>query len=77
MAGWHHWFDGHEFEWTPGVGDRQGVLACCDSWIAKSQTWLSDWTELKYQGPFDINQIFYGCFGWDQIFANQVCAICE
>ena len=26
---WHHWLDGHEFEWTPGVGDRQGGLACC------------------------------------------------
>ena len=21
MAGWHHWVDGREFEWTPGVGD--------------------------------------------------------
>ena len=21
-----------EFEWTPGVGDGQGGLACCDSW---------------------------------------------
>ena len=21
MAGWHHQLDGHEFEWTPGVGD--------------------------------------------------------
>ena len=29
---WHHWLDGHEFEWTPGVGDGQGGLACCDSW---------------------------------------------
>ena len=25
MAGWHHWFDGHEFEWTPGV-DRKSVV---------------------------------------------------
>ena len=24
-------FDGHEFEWTPEVGDGQGGLACCDS----------------------------------------------
>ena len=31
MAGWHHWLDGQEFEWTPGVGDGQGGLACCDS----------------------------------------------
>ena len=31
MAGWHHRPDGHEFEWTPEVGDGQGDLACCDS----------------------------------------------
>ena len=29
MAGWHHWLDGCESEWT-GVGDGQGGLACCD-----------------------------------------------
>ena len=32
MAGWHHRLDGHEFEQAPGVGDGQGVLACCNSW---------------------------------------------
>ena len=32
MAGWHHWLNGRESEWTPGVGDGQGCLACCDSW---------------------------------------------
>ena len=32
MAGWHHWVDAHEFGWTPGVGDGQGGLVCCDSW---------------------------------------------
>ena len=30
MAGWHHWLDGRESEWTPGVGDGQGGLVCCD-----------------------------------------------
>ena len=35
MAGWHHRLDGHEFEWTPGVGDGQGGLACCNSWGRK------------------------------------------
>ena len=35
MAGWHHGLDGHEFEWTPGVGDGQGGLVCCDSWGRK------------------------------------------
>ena len=32
MAGWHHWLDGRESEWTPGVGDGQGGLVCCNSW---------------------------------------------
>ena len=41
MAGWHHWLDGHESGWTPGVGDGQGGLACCDSWGRKE----SDTTE--------------------------------
>ena len=31
MAGWHHWLDGHEFEWIPGVRDGQGGLVCCNS----------------------------------------------
>ena len=30
-----NWLDGHESEWTPGVGDGQGGLACCDSWGRK------------------------------------------
>ena len=41
MVGWHHWLNGHEFEWTPGVGDGQGGLACCNSWGCKE----SDTTE--------------------------------
>ena len=46
-AGWHHWLDGGEFEWTWGVGDGQGGLACCDSWGRKEldmTEWLN-WTE--------------------------------
>ena len=26
---WHHQLNGHEFEQTPGDGERQGSLACC------------------------------------------------
>ena len=47
MAGWYHQLDGHEFEWTPGVGDGQGSLACCDSWGCQEldmTEWLN-WTE--------------------------------
>ena len=49
MAGWHHWFDGHEFEQTPRVGDGQGGLACCDSWGSKESdtTEQLNWTELE------------------------------
>ena len=35
MVGWHHRLNGHEFEYTPGVGDRQGNLACCSTWGLK------------------------------------------
>ena len=31
-GGWLHWLDRRESEWTLGVGDGQGGLACCDSW---------------------------------------------
>ena len=31
-VGWHHQLNGHEFEWTLGVGDRQGGLTCWGSW---------------------------------------------
>ena len=48
MVGWHHWLNGHEFEWTPGVGDGQGGLVCCDSWGCKELDWATElnWTEL-------------------------------
>ena len=46
MVRWHHRLDGHAFEQAPGVGDGQA---------AKSQTWLSNWTELnKWRTKFSI-----------------------
>ena len=41
LSGWHHWLDGRESEWTPGVGDGQGGLAFCNSCGCKE----SDTTE--------------------------------
>ena len=35
MVGWHHQWDGREFEFAPGVGDGQGSLACCNPWGRK------------------------------------------
>ena len=63
MARWHHWLDGHESEWTLGVGDGQGGLACCDSWGCKESdtTEQLNWTELEdkesLRCPFPL---FYG-----------------
>ena len=50
MAGWHHRLDGHGFGWTPGVGDGQGGLACCDSWGRKESDTIErlNWTELIF-----------------------------
>ena len=52
MAGWHHWLYERESEWTPGVGDGQGGLACYNSWGRKEwdMTEQLNWTELKIWG---------------------------
>ena len=53
MAGWHHQLDGQEFGWTPGIGDGQGGVACCNSWSLKESdtTERLNWTELKLRIP--------------------------
>jgi len=60
MAGWHHWLDGHESEWTPGVGDGQGGLVCCDSWGCKESgtTEQLNWTELNTIWEFLLISFF-------------------
>ena len=47
MAGWHHWLNGRETEWTPGLGDEQGGLACCSPGGHKESdtTERLNWTE--------------------------------
>ena len=47
IVGWHHWLHGHGFAWTLGVGDGQGAWRAAIQGVAKSQTRLSNWTELK------------------------------
>ena len=68
MAGRHHWLNGRESEWTPGVGDGQGGLVCCDSWGHK----VSDTTERLNWTEFPLSQLVknatqVGIFGdsWD------------
>ena len=57
MAGWHHRLNGCESEWTPGVGDGQGGLACCDSWES-DMTERLNWTELNQSTPRRYSEIW-------------------
>ena len=52
MAGWYHWLNGHEFEWTLGVGDGQGGLACCSPYGSEEldTTERLNWTEWVWSG---------------------------
>ena len=51
VAGWHHRLDGHEFEWTLGIGDDREAWHAVIHGIAKNWTQLSDWTELNLSYP--------------------------
>ena len=88
MAGWHHWLNGRESEWTLGVGDGQGDLTCCDSWGRKESdtTEQLNWTELILEGWGFVNwPILYlpetysrPCFvflvGWTEfLFWGKIC----
>ena len=45
MVGWHHWFNGHEFEQTPGDSEGQGSLVCFSPWGHKESDttkWLNN-----------------------------------
>ena len=50
VVGWHHRLNGHEFGWTPGVGNGQGGLVYCGSWVCKEldMTEQLNWAELKH-----------------------------
>ena len=45
MVGWHHWLNGHESAQTSRIVAGEMSLDCCSPW--KSQTWLSNWTNVK------------------------------
>ena len=53
-GGWDGWMasltHAHEFGWTPGVGDGQGGLECCDSWGCK---------ELDMTEPLNWIEVFW------------------
>ena len=62
MAGWHHWLDGRESEWTLVDGDGQGGLVCCDSWGRKESdmierlNWsLTPYRKINWKWIMDLN----------------------
>ena len=63
MAGWHHWLDGCESEWTPGVGDGQGGQAGCDSWSLKESDTTEYWTELNVPLYIHVPHLLYPFLG--------------
>ena len=76
IAGWHHWLDGREPEWTPGVGDGQGGLVCCDSWGRKESdtTEWPNWTELKLKTCRFICIFYTKNANYDEyIFSRELC----
>ena len=61
VVGRHHQLNGHEFEQALGVGNGQGILACCNPWGCKESDtteWLN-WTESYPQIKFA--SICYKC----------------
>ena len=54
MVGWHHRLSGHEFEWTPGVGDGQGGLTCCGPWGCRELD-MTEWLNSTELNPFNLH----------------------
>ena len=66
IAGCYHWLDGRESEWTPGVCDGQGGLACCDSW---------GWKELDTTDRLNLSElkVFVLTFFLDTVLKKLSC----
>ena len=67
MAGWHHQLDGCEYEWTPGDGDGQGGLACCDSCKKLDTTERLNWTE-----NVDLHKLIFNLWSYSSISNLEV-----
>ena len=67
MVGWHHRFNGHEFEHIPRDSEGQGSLAWCSSW--GQQRVRHDWvTEQQNQGKQVVE-----CLGTGNVWQTEYC----
>ena len=80
MVGWHHRLDGHGFGWTPGVGDEQGGLVCCNSWGHDSATELNSFTHqtglywsLRLKNVFKGSEVWFPMESGRFHFMKQLC----
>ena len=74
MAGWHHRLDAHESEWTLGVGDGQGGLACCNSRDRKESdtTERLNWTEPIHNFvSYKPHMLLYYSHFWTYFFRRE------
>ena len=65
LVGWHHQFNGLEFQQAPGLQEGQGSLVCLSPWGSKDldMTEQLNWTEyitkhfhfLEHSNNYDIN----------------------
>ena len=77
MVGWRQWLNGHEFESTPGVGDGQRHLVCCNPWGVKeldTTEWLN-WDvflELScfLDDPMDVGNLISGSAAFSKTSLN-------
>ena len=78
MVGWHHWLDGHEFGWTPRVGDGQGGLACCSPWGHKESdsTGRLSWTDWNKGYLFRNTRVLANNIPFP-LFSGKICIIQE
>ena len=61
MVGWHQWLNGHEFDQTLNVGDRQGGLACCSPWGHKesNRTQQLNWTVWSFENYLTSLKLYF------------------
>ena len=59
MVGWHHQFNGHEFEQTPGDGEGRGSPAFCRPCCKESDNWATEQQQINQHKPTLIEFILF------------------